>query len=138
MKRGLLFEDSLFYDISGWTYPLAFNLEYNELNSRDYGRNQLGDKVTKVDFPQGAVIGGQSAYAYIFEWHGYYAPRAANRLLKKGVRIKVATSQFGQSDKVKFDYGSILVPVSNQSLGERELYLEMQKIAQEAESTCMP
>ena len=130
-EKRTTFEDSLFYDISGWTYPLAFNLEYSELSSRDYGRNQLGDKVTKVEFPKGAVIGGQSAYAYIFEWHGYYAPRAANRLLEKGIRIKVATSQFGQSDKVKFDYGSILVPVSNQRLSESELYMEMLKIAQE-------
>ncbi len=128
-EKRVTFEDSLFYDISGWTYPLAFDLEYSELSSRDYGRNQLGDKVIKPEFPKGSVIGGQSAYAYVFEWHGYYAPRAANRLLEKGVRIKTATSKFGNGEKLQFDYGSIMVPVSNQSLSERELYLEMQTIA---------
>jgi hypothetical protein len=128
-EKRTTFEDSLFYDISGWTYPLAFNLEYADLNSRDYSRNQLGDKVDKVEFPRGGVIGGQSAYAYAFEWHGYYAPRAANRLLSKGIKIKVATSKFSKGEKTEFDYGTIMVPVANQNLSEYELFLEMLAIA---------
>lgn len=132
-EKRTTFEDSLFYDISGWTYPLAFNMEYSELGSREYGRNQLGEKVTEPTFPVGAVIGGQSAYAYAFEWHGYYAPRAANRLLSKGIRIKVATSTFTapKAREEAFDYGTILIPVANQSLSEYELFLEVQKIALE-------
>ena len=127
------FEDSLFYDVSGWTYPLAFNLEYSEMSSRDYGRNQLGEKVTELQFPNGAVIGGQSNYAYAFEWHGYYAPRAANRLLSKGLRLKVGTQPFTAKNarEEAFDYGTILVPVANQSLSGHDLFLEMQKIARE-------
>lgn len=127
------FEDSLFYDISGWTYPLAFNLEYHAMSNRDYGRNQLGDKVMAVEFPSGAVVGGQSAYAYAFEWHGYYAPRAANRLLSKGIRLKVATQRFKAENvrEEEFDYGTIMVPVTGQSLSEYDLFLEMQKIALE-------
>ncbi|PIQ47842.1 MAG: zinc carboxypeptidase [Cytophagales bacterium CG12_big_fil_rev_8_21_14_0_65_40_12] len=128
-EKRTTFEDSLFYDISGWTYPLAFNVEYAELTSREYGRNQLGQKVDKVEFPQGKMIGGQSAYAYAFEWHGYYAPRAANRLLSKGIRIKVATSKFSKDEETTFDYGTILVPVANQKLSEFDLFLEMQAIA---------
>lgn len=125
------FTDSLFYDISGWTYPAAFNLEYAEMSSRDYGRNQLGEKVDKPEFPKGQVLGGQSAYAYLFEWHGYYAPRAANRLLEKGIRIKVSTSKFVGPGEKEFDRGTILVPVANQSLTETELFYEMQNIAEE-------
>ncbi|MGW8123772.1 M14 family metallopeptidase [Roseivirga echinicomitans] len=128
-EKRTTFPDSLFYDISGWTYPLAFDLEYSELSSRDYGRSQLGDKVIKPEFPKGSIIGGRSAYAYVFEWHGYYAPRAANRLLEKGIRIKVATSKFSTGEKTQFDYGTILVPVSGQNLSEQALFLEMQSIA---------
>jgi hypothetical protein len=130
-EKRITFEDSLFYDISGWTYPLAFNLEYAELNGRDYGKNQLGDKIDKAEFPKGLVLGGQSAYAYAFEWHGYYAPRAANRLLTKGIRIKVATSKFSMSENADFDYGTILVPVANQKLNEFEIFEIMQTIANE-------
>ncbi len=130
-EKRTTFQDSLFYDISGWTYPMAFNLEYNEMGSRDYGRNQLGEKVDKLEFPVGQVVGGQSPYAYLFEWHGYYAPRAANRLLEKGVRIKVATRKFSGPDEKEFDRGTILIPVANQSISESELFYEMQQIAAE-------
>lgn len=125
------FQDSLFYDISGWTYPMAFNVEYHEMSSRDYSRNQLGEKIDNLVFPEGKVLGGQSAYAYVFEWHGYYAPRAANRLLEKGIRIKVATSKFIGPEETEFDRGSILVPVMNQALSETELFYVMQQVARE-------
>ena len=125
------FQDSLFYDISGWTYPMAFNLEYDEMSSRDYGRNQLGDKVENLTFPEGDVLGSQSNYAYAFEWHGYYAPRAANRLLSKGIRLKVATSKFEGVDEKEFDRGTILIPVANQKLSAYDLFQELKAIAKE-------
>lgn len=125
------FEDSLFYDISGWTYPMAFNLEYHEMSGRDYGRNQLGQKIETLEFPEGQVLGGQSNYVYAFEWHGYYAPRAANKLLSKGIRIKVATSKFGNPEKKEYDRGTILIPVANQKLSEYDLYELMQQLAKE-------
>ena len=132
-EKRTTFEDSLFYDISGWTYPLAFNMEYHELNARDYGRNQLGEKVEELEFPKGRLSGGQSEYAYVFEWHGYYAPRAAGSLLAKGLRLKVATQKFTafEEDMEKeFDYGTILVPVANQKLNSFEIYEEMMRIAE--------
>lgn len=129
-ERRTSFQDSLFYDISGWTYPMAFNMEYAEMSGRDYGRSQLGEKIEELSFPQGQVYGGQSAYAYVFEWHGYYAPRAANRLLEKGVRIKVANSKFSLTKDREFDRGSILIPVEGQPLSENELFQEMLEISQ--------
>ena len=123
------FEDSLFYDVSGWTYPMAFNVEYHQMSGRDYSRNQLGQKIETLEFPEGQVLGGQSNYAYAFEWHGYYAPRAAYKLLSKGIRIKVATSKFGNPDKKEYDRGTILVPVANQKLSEYDLYELMKDIA---------
>lgn len=130
-ERRTQFEDSLFYDISGWTYPMAFNVEYAEMSGRDYGRSQLGEKVEEVNFPQRQVYGGKSQYAYVFEWHGYYAPRAANRLLEKGVRLKVATAKFSMGEKKEFDRGSILIPVEGQVLNAEELFQEMLIISQQ-------
>jgi len=129
-ERRTSFEDSLFYDISGWTYPMAFNMEYAEMSNRDYGRSQLGEKVEELSFPQGQVYGGQSPYAYVFEWHGYYAPRAAQRLMDKGLRIKVATSKFSTSETQEFDRGSILIPVEGQILNKTEIFQEMLDISQ--------
>ncbi len=29
-QKRTTFQDSLFYDVSAWTFPLAFNLDYEE------------------------------------------------------------------------------------------------------------
>ena len=104
------FEDSLFYDISSWTLPLAFGLEYEELK----GAVKPGDKVTDVKISPGKLIDGKSEYAYVFETYGYYAPRAIYRLLSYGLRIKIASEPFFHSNGRKFDRGSIMVPVAGQ------------------------
>jgi hypothetical protein len=120
------FKDSLFYDISTWTLPLAFGLEYEELKASP----ALGEKVTDLKIQEGKLIGGKSQYAYVFESVGYYAPRAMNRLLQHNVRIKVATEPFYHSSGKLFDRGSILVPVTGQEkLGESIEYL-IQEILQ--------
>jgi hypothetical protein len=99
------FQDSLFYDISSWTLPLAAGVDYEELKTLP----ALSDKVTSVKFPPGKKI-GNGTYAFVFESYGFYAPRAINRLLRNGVRCKVASEQFYYSDGKKFDRGSILIP----------------------------
>ncbi len=106
--KQLKFKDSIFYDISSWTLPLAFGLDYEEIKTAP----ALGEKVADLKMPVGKVI-GKGDYAYVFEPYGYYSPRAMYRLLDKGVRIKVATEPFYAEGK-KFDRGSVMIPVDNQ------------------------
>lgn len=105
------FKDSLFYDISSWTLPLAFGVEYEELKTIP----SLGEKTKDEKFPIGKRIGDKSNYAYVFESVGYYAPRSIYRLLHHGIRIKVSTNVFFHRDGKKFEAGSILVPLADQS-----------------------
>jgi hypothetical protein len=123
------FQDSLFYDISTWTLPLAFNLPYTALNNRTI-RGAVGQQVEDLTFPEGEVKGGLSNYAYLFEWDGYYAPRALQRLLAAGLRPKALNTQL-QSESVSFGRGSILVPVQNQDKSAEAIYALMQTIARE-------
>ncbi len=102
------FKDSIFYDISSWTLPLAFGLEYEEVKTT----LSLGEKISEGKLPQGQLI-GQGSYAYVIEPYGYYVPRATYRLLDKGVRIKVSTEAF-YGDGKKFERGTILIPADNQ------------------------
>ena len=78
------FKDSLFYDISAWTFPLAFNMNYSENSSL----NIMGEEVHDLEKPD---IGSLyfSNYAYLMEWHEYYSPKAVNLMLQKGIRVKV-------------------------------------------------
>lgn len=132
-ERRTTFSDSLFYDVSTWTMPYAFNLPFAELEARDYGDDLLGAKIEELpNFPQGEVIGGESEYAYVFEWDEYYAPRALNRLMEAGVRTKVATKPFTgvtANGTFEFDYGSILIPMGPQSVEREKIHKLIQKAA---------
>ncbi len=109
------FKDSLFYDVSAWTFPLAFNLDYDE----NTGMNRAGNEVTDLK-KKTTTAPPISKYAYLMEWHDYYTPNALNLILKKGLRAKVGMKKFELVGK-KYDYGTILIPVQNQKLSANEL-----------------
>jgi len=123
-EKRTTFTDSLFYDISAWTFPLAFNLDYAELKNTQ----NVGDVVPNVEIKKGEVT-TQSSYAYLMEWHEYYTPKALNKMLQHGIRAKLALQPFSLN-KESFDYGTIMIPVKNQNINESELYEIMKDIAQ--------
>jgi hypothetical protein len=131
-ERRTTFQDSLFYDVSAWTLPLAFNMPLAELKSSP--QEFIGALLPASKFPQGRQVGEQNPYAYLFEWKGYYAPRALYRLQKAGIRAKVATRQFRTRTTEgvhAFDYGTILIPIGIQKTDSQTLHNLMQTIARE-------
>jgi hypothetical protein len=116
-EKVLEFGDSTFYDISTWTKPLAFNIPYGTITYAQLNTLQ-GDKVADPARPEGYLAGGISNNFYIFPWDDYYSPKALYFLQNNGLRTKVATSPFiagnDGGEQVKFDYGSILIPVRTQ------------------------
>ena len=125
-EKRTAFTDSLFYDISAWTFPLAFNLEYTTTNTT----NNAGPEVKEIPLSKGS-ISGPSDYAFLFEWHEYYTPKALNMILEKGLRAKVAKRRFSLEGD-SYDYGSIMIPVANQSMNSEEIYKFLTQVAQEA------
>ncbi|AXT20638.1 zinc carboxypeptidase [Flavobacteriaceae bacterium AU392] len=128
-EKRTTFQDSLFYDISAWTFPLAFNLDYAE----DVSTNNLGTEVTNLQFKEGGVD-NKSNYAYLMEWHEYYTPKLLNKVLAKGIRAKVAMKQFSTSGK-QYDYGTILIPVQNQKIKANDIYTFLNTLAKESHIT---
>ena len=120
------FQDSLFYDVSAWTFPLAFNLDYEENEST----GKLGDLVTELK-PKNNPLPETSNYGYLMEWHDYNTPKALNKILEKGLRAKVGLKPFTLETK-EYDYGTILIPVQNQKLNEDELASFLLEIAKES------
>lgn len=116
-ERRIEFNDSLFYDVSAWTLPYAFNLPFVELNG-NFNNNLLGDAFALDDLEMnGKLIGDKATYTYAFEWDEYYAPRALYRLLSQGVKAKVASRTFKSviADGAKdFDFGTIIIPLGIQ------------------------
>jgi hypothetical protein len=121
VEKRLQFKDSLFYDISSWTLPLAYGLDVEEVKTPLV----LGEKVAEVKMPRGKIT-GNGGYAYVIEPYGYYLPRATYRLLSKGIRVKVATDPFFADNK-KYDRGTLMIPIENQekiSAEQLQVYLE--------------
>ena len=125
------FTDSIFYDVSAWTLPLAFNLEYGEMGSV-FSKNILGKKVMEVQLPSGKVSGSSGDYAFAFDWDGYYAPATLYHLQKSGIITKVATKPFlgkTASGERQFNYGAIIVPTQNQPKSGTDLFAILQQAA---------
>ena len=107
------FKGSLFYDVSAWSFLHSFDLEYSDLI--------LKEETNSFNFnkPKGKII-SKSDYAYLFSWDDYYTPKALYKLLKNNLRVKVATEKFEINDN-KFDYGTILIPLKNQTKSIEEI-----------------
>ena len=122
-EKRTTFKDSLFYDVSAWTLPMAFNINYTYINNV----NNVGDVVKDLKFIEG-VVEAKSSYAYLFKWDDYYVPKTLYKILSSGLRAKVAMKSF-TVEGTKYDRGTIMVPVQNQSLTENEIYSLMQKVS---------
>ncbi len=110
-ERVTSFTDSLFYDVSTWTMPLAFDLDYSEIRTNP--SSMLGSEIREVDLDGGRLIGAHPDYGYLIKWDRYFAPRALYRLQDAGffprllhrpveVVVEDATYQFAP--------GTIFVP----------------------------
>jgi hypothetical protein len=120
----LKFEDSLFYDISSWTLPLAFNLPYSTVTDLSL----RGKRVESTASLKTAGTIAKSTYGYLLPWEHYYAPAAANHLLENGLRLKVGTQNFTLNNQ-KFNPGAILVLVQNQHKTADEIFQLVQEAA---------
>ncbi|MFW5950502.1 MAG: M14 family zinc carboxypeptidase [Gemmatimonadota bacterium] len=107
------FADSIFYDVSTWTLPLAYGVHYAELD-REPGR-ALGDVLPPVSLDGGALVGGTAGYAYLLPWDRYYAPRALHRLQATGARARLMTTPFSADvggTTMELDRGVVVIPVT--------------------------
>ena len=120
------YKDSIAYDITGWTMPMSYNLPYAKVASASMGRRF--EKSEPV--PVGKL--SRASYAYVFEWTGFYAPKALYKLLSAGVYAKVAQSPFEAQGRT-FGRGTIVVPVGRayQQVSEDAIYALMEQFARE-------
>ena len=117
------FTDSTFYDVSTWTIPLAFDVNFEKISDI----NLIG-KVIEND--KKIIIKNlkKADYAYLFETHGYYYPKALYKLLDYGLRTKVSMKKFKINNK-SFDYGTIMIPTHNQNLNPNEIHKILSEVS---------
>ncbi len=111
------FKDNTFYDVSGWTMPLAMNIESIPVNrTRRLKLAKQAWTMPSTTKPNNKSI---SAYGYIFEWHHFLAPKLLNKLLNNNIKAKVATKPFTSlinGETKQFEAGSIVIPAGIQQI----------------------
>ena len=126
------FEDSTFYDVSTWTMPPAFALQYTALERGDF-RDSLPGEEHVPELPTVADP-DRADFAYAFEYSGYYAPRALNRLLAEDLLVRVAMKPFTMHTTGgvrEFPRGSIVVPFDRQQAARESIHELMLTVARE-------
>lgn len=124
-EKRTTFNDSLFYDVSAWTMPLAMDIPYQEMRSVS-----LGDRVMSSVSPQGRLVNADNSnYAYLIEWNNHNAPRVLNELIEKGLIVKLVKDSF-EMDNKKYIGGTLVIPSgNNQTMSKQELKSFMSDLA---------
>lgn len=105
METRTTFEDTVFYDVSTWTLPLAFGLNFDSLRRIDGVQGSLfGSKPRQARGPR------SGAYAHVVSWGDYRAPAVLQSLLDAGVRVRAATQPVVLASGVTLPRGSLVIP----------------------------
>jgi len=116
------FKDSIFYDVSAWTLPLALNIKYAESQDKILidKKNQILNTPT---FKNNEII-NEKAFALAIDWSSYLSPALLNDLQSKGLKVRVIqqNTNFKSNNKsIQLQSGDIIVPLSNQSMDKQEI-----------------
>ena len=130
MERTSTYPDSIFYDVSTWTLPLAFGVEHAAVTDAP----DQGQRLQDVGYRPGEVVGGRSQYSYILPWGDYYAPRAVQRLHNNEIRPRVMTEPFTarvNGSTQSFDRGAIVIQVQQRGVSPDSIHRVVDRIAAE-------
>jgi len=118
------FEDSVFYDVSAWNLPLAFNIPFKEITNTKELNTIIGKKLEEVTFPEGEILGGNSDIGYVIPSSDNTIHKLLYALTNKEIRTRVASKPFTIKTIDgfrKFSYGDIFIPVAYQKYNRNEL-----------------
>ena len=111
------FPDKVFYDVSGWTLPLAYGLQYDGVSNRSIDQRLAKGQPAIPSLPS-IIQPDRAPYAYVFSSSSYYAPRALNCILNAGLRARVLLEPVTVETtrgNVKLNRGAIVVPFERQT-----------------------
>ena len=127
MERNLAIEDSVMYDMSTWSAPLAYNLE--AYSTETVIGNNISP-ISSIDKKAGKVNKNNAHYAYVINWDQRNAPRALAKLWEKGYRVRSALEGFSDG-KADYPPGSLIVLKGRNLEKKDQIMADMTSIAKE-------
>ncbi|MDX1642084.1 MAG: M14 family metallopeptidase, partial [Balneolaceae bacterium] len=126
-KRQLEIRDSVMYDMSTWSAPLAYNLDAAWTN-REIDVDSEAVNGTP-EYPSG-VTNPDAQYAYVIDWNQRFAPNALSKLWNKGYRVRSAVEPF-TFEGTTYSRGSLIVLIGRNYAKKDVIAEDMQEIAEE-------
>ncbi|MCF8380578.1 MAG: hypothetical protein K9H49_13445 [Bacteroidales bacterium] len=121
------FEDTTFYDVSTWALPYSFNIKYAQLTNQKQLMDLAGETLT-IPVENYGSITSKGDYALLMNWNEYYSPAVLNKFLAANIRAYSATQKFRIEGK-NYDFGTIMIPLSDQKLTKDEIISLADKLA---------
>ncbi len=130
------FQDSLFYDVSTWCMPLAFDIPYTSFTEKNNIQISENQCIDKVNFPKSEITESTKNYAFLVDWKGYDAPKFLYKIQNYGLLTKVSQQEF--SIKINqltqhFERGTIIIPSENQYITPDSVAKIVRKVSQECQ-----
>lgn len=104
MERSLAIEDSVMYDISTWSAPLAYNLDAYYFTQK----TAVSTEPVKAAAKPVGQLDRAAGYAYVIDWNQRHAPKALAMLWQKGYKVRAAEKAFSDG-KTTYSPGSLIV-----------------------------
>lgn len=134
-ERPTQFQDSIFYDISAWTLPDAYGLEWSAVSGKSVPKHQ--ENLSLVSLYPPYQLSTDMAYAYAIRPDGYGFPTALAKVLRAGVRTRVAMEPF-TADGQNFPQGTLLLAADRQTVSHLPSYWSLLSSLQEDGAVVFP
>jgi len=128
MKRQLAIKDSVMYDMSTWSAPLAYNLD------AAWTEDDIDVATQRVTESPGYPYGlenPEADYAFVIDWDQRYAPNALAKLWNAGYRVRSAAETFTYQGTT-YGEGSLIVLAGRNYSKKNDIKADMQRIAEQA------
>lgn len=124
----MAFGDSVMYDMSAWSVPMAHNLDaYYASNDPSAETSRLTD----LPHRESGVINASAEYAYVIDWEQQSAPNALAELWRMGYRVRSAEKEF-MKNGITFSRGTLVVLVGRNYEKRIEIGRDMDQVAEHA------
>ena len=121
-------EDSVMYDTSVWSVPMAYNLDAARVNDNPSVSTSMVDE---IPVRNEGVINSSAEYAFVIDWDQPAAPKALGELWRRGYNVRSAEKVFSK-DGVDFSRGTLIVLVGRNYDKREDISTDMQEIAEYA------
>jgi len=124
----MAFGDSVMYDMSVWSIPMAYNLDAYHVNDEPSVESRL---LTELPQRYTGVVNPAAEYAFVIDWNQLSAPKALAELWRRDYRVRAAEKEF-TLDGQTFSRGTLIVLGGRNYEKRDRIRRDMQEISEHA------